>query len=127
MSLVGHTQLRENMVGSLAGFAARTTLAPLQDDFQLLAGRERGKQVVALENIGAMLEAKCFHFVIGHAPDVLTHCTYFAAIRPQQSGENRKKGGFSGTARTHQEVQLSLTEFNGHALECKGLSSSGVE
>ena len=66
-ALFDKPELPEDAIGPLAGFARRASLAPLQDDLQLLAGRQGGEEVVALEDVRAVMQAELLHLVFGHA------------------------------------------------------------
>ena len=66
----GQAEHRQHFVGPVMCFARRQAVAPAQHHFHLLAGGERGEEVVALEDEAEMVEAKRFALPFGHAPEI---------------------------------------------------------
>jgi hypothetical protein len=70
--------------------------------FASLTARQRGEQVVALEDEAEVLQPEALALLVVHGPQVLAQGQHLALVRPQQAGQDRQQGGLAAAGRTHQ-------------------------
>ena len=75
----------QHRLRTLAGFAPRQALAPLQDDFQLLAGSQGGEQIVSLKDEADVPLPEALPFALVHSPQVVAQGEDLPAVGLQQS------------------------------------------
>ncbi len=115
------------MVGALAGLAVIEPAAPAEDHLQLLPGRQRGKEVVALEYEATVLAAKLLALLFAHGPKIVVERQDAAGVGPQQTGERCQKRGFSAAGRPHEQSKLAGIKLDADIAQGRGHHLAGAE
>ena len=117
VAAAAQAELVEHLGDAAAGLAARGALAPADDHLQLLAGRQRGEQVEALEDEAEVPQPEPLAGRFAHPPEVLPQDRHLAPIGPQQPREHGQQGGLAAAGGAHQQQHLARVQLQGDVAE----------
>jgi hypothetical protein len=104
-------ELFEHLGNATTGLKPRRSLTPADDHRQLLAGRERGKQIETLEDEAETTQPKALAVGLTHPPKVIPQDHDLASIWPQEPRQQREQGGLAASGRTLQEQYLAWVQL----------------